>query len=147
MRAIRHFGTAGVAGAEERVVQQLDRVRLPANALHRYPRELSGGEKQRVAIARALAADPELLICDEITSALDVSTQAAIVRLLAELRADGLALLFITHNLALVRAIADRVLVLQAGEARETGHADDVIDAPTHPYTKALLTASPELTG
>ena len=94
-------------------VRQLDQVRLLASALDRYPRELSGGEKQRVAIARALAAGPSLLICDEITSALDVSTAAAIVNLLGDLRRDGLTLLFITHNLALVRAIADRVIVLE----------------------------------
>jgi peptide/nickel transport system ATP-binding protein len=106
---------------------------------------ISGGERQRVAIARALAALPRLLVCDEMTSALDVSIQAAIVALLEELQRDGLALLFITHNLALVNSIADRVVVLQAGEVRESGDADDVIGSPVDEYTRQLLAAAPEL--
>jgi peptide/nickel transport system ATP-binding protein len=118
---------------------------LSRGMLDRYPRELSGGEKQRVAIARALAARPSLLLCDEITSSLDVSTQAAIVALLEELKATGLALLFITHNLALVHSIADRILVLEAGEIRELGAATQVIARPRHCYTQALIAAAPEL--
>ena len=113
--------------------------------LDRYPRELSGGEKQRVAIARALAARPSVLLCDEITASLDVSTQAAIVALLEELKATGFALLFITHNLALVHSIADRILVLEPGEIRELGTATDIIARPGHRYTQALIAAAPEL--
>src|SRR5207244_1673169 len=111
----------------------------------RYPRELSGGEKQRVAIARALAARPSLIVCDEITSALDVSIQAAIVALLEDLRADGLTLLFITHNLALVHSIADDVVVLQAGRVREAGPVEAVIARPSDAYTRRLLQAAPDL--
>jgi peptide/nickel transport system ATP-binding protein len=127
------------------VADLLNHVRLPLSVLDRYPRELSGGEKQRVAIARALAARPSLLICDEITSSLDVSIQAAIVELLHELRQEGLTLLFITHNLALVNSIADRVLVLEAGEIREAGPTAQVISRPAHLYTQELLAAAPEL--
>jgi peptide/nickel transport system ATP-binding protein len=143
-RPLRLFG-AGRDEIRTGIPELLERVRLPARAARRYPAELSGGEKQRVAIARALAANPELLVCDEITSALDVSIQAAIVALLAELREDRLALLFITHNLALVNSIADRVLVLEAGHVRESGRSDDVIRRPRHEYTRGLLAAAPEL--
>jgi peptide/nickel transport system ATP-binding protein len=110
-----------------------------------YPADLSGGEKQRVAIARALATGPDLLVCDEVTSSLDVSIQAAIVSLLEELRHDGLALLFITHNLALVSAFADRVLVLQKGRVRAYGETVSVISRPTDPYLKELVAAVPRL--
>jgi peptide/nickel transport system ATP-binding protein len=144
-RPLRLFGLAGRGDERARAAAMLDQVRLPASALDRYPRELSGGEKQRVAIARALAAEPAVLLCDEITSSLDVSTQAAIMALLEELKAGGLALLFITHNLALVHAIADRVLVMKGGEVRESGPASQVIARPQHPYTQALLAAAPEL--
>jgi peptide/nickel transport system ATP-binding protein len=149
-RPLKLFGTGlsttvGRHEARVRIVEALERVRLPARFLHRYPRELSGGEKQRVAIARALVARPTLLISDEITSALDVSTQAAIVSLLEELRAGGLALLFITHNLALVNSIADNVLVLQDGRIREMGSTDDVIRRPTDEYTRELLASAPDL--
>jgi peptide/nickel transport system ATP-binding protein len=137
----------GIAPAERRTraKELLDRVRLPQAALERYPRELSGGEKQRVAIARALAPRPVLLICDEITSALDVSIQAAIVSLLGELRSDGLALLFVTHNLALVNSIADGVVVLEGGRIREQGPAPAVLGSPQDDYTRMLLSAVPEL--
>jgi peptide/nickel transport system ATP-binding protein len=144
-RPLRLFGLARRGAERAQTLELLERVRLPQRALDRYPRELSGGEKQRVAIARALAAQPQLLVCDEITSALDVSIQAAIVSLLEGLRLDGLALLFITHNLALVNSIADRVLVLEGGEVREEGGIAEVIEHPTDAYTKALLAAAPEL--
>jgi peptide/nickel transport system ATP-binding protein len=144
-RPLRLFDTAGRNEARLEPMQLLERVRLPSSKLDRYPRELSGGEKQRVAIARALAARPVLLVCDEITSALDVSIQAAIVALLDELRAEGLALLFITHNLALVNSIASQVLVLEDGEIREHGRTADVIERPAHRYTRELIAAVPEL--
>jgi peptide/nickel transport system ATP-binding protein len=144
-RPLRLFGK-GTDGHEfSRIAELIERVRLPRTVLHRFPRELSGGEKQRVAIARALAARPAVIVCDEITSALDVSIQAAIVELLEELREDGLALLFITHNLALVNSVADHVLVLESGEIREHGAKEQVIRRPSHPYTNSLLAAAPEL--
>jgi len=144
-RPLRLFDLADGSSKRSQVRELLERVRLPVAALDRYPRELSGGEKQRVAIARALAARPMLLICDEVTSALDVSIQAEIVSLLDELRRDGLALLFITHNLALVNSIADRVLVLEDGKIRESGEADQVIGRPAHAYTRELVAAAPDL--
>ena len=143
----RVLGLFDLPATESEIVELLERVRLPTRYLDRYPRELSGGEKQRVAIARALAARPTLLVCDELTSALDVSIQAAVVTLLEELRMDGLALLFITHNLALVNSIADRVVVLQEGRIREMGATSDVVSAPKDSYTRELLAAAPEIGG
>ena len=124
----------------------LDQVRLPARLAERYPAELSGGERQRVAIARALIAQPEVLVCDEVTSALDVSVQAAVVDLLAELqRTLGLGLLFITHDLGVVASIANRVIVLSRGEVCESGPVERVLKSPGHPYTALLLDAAPSL--
>ena len=126
------FGCAGRADISRRVAECLERVALSPAAADRYPDQLSGGERQRVAIARALAAEPALLVCDEITSALDVSVQAAIVDLLATLRAEmGLSLLFITHNLALIRTIADRVAVMTEGRIVEEGGGRHDPHAPT----------------
>lgn len=123
-------------------------VRLPVGIARRYPGELSGGEVQRVALARALAARPEILICDEVTSALDVSVQAAILDLLRQLRAErGLAVLFITHDLGVVATIADRVLVLENGTICEHGPVDEILNRPQHPYTRRLLDAAPSLAG
>jgi peptide/nickel transport system ATP-binding protein len=144
-RPLRLFRRTAGSGESLQIAELVARVRLPPTVLDRFPRELSGGEKQRVAIARALAAQPEVIVCDEITSALDVSIQAAIVSLLDVLRQEGVALLFITHNLALVNSVADRVLVLEAGEIREEGGTDQVIRRPSHPYTTKLLSAAPEL--
>jgi peptide/nickel transport system ATP-binding protein len=121
-------------------------VRLPARLGGRYPSSLSGGERQRVAIARALAAHPDLLVCDEITSALDVSVQAAALDLLRELQAElGLALLFITHDLGVVAAVADDVLVLEHGTQVESGDTVTVLQAPAAAYTRRLISAAPEL--
>jgi peptide/nickel transport system ATP-binding protein len=124
----------------EAIANVLAQVGLPPEIARMFPDQLSGGERQRVAIARALAADPDILVCDEITSALDVSVQAAIVNLLKELTARRrLTMLFVTHNLALVRNLADRVLVLDKGQVAEIGPVAEVIDRPRHPYTRQLL--------
>jgi peptide/nickel transport system ATP-binding protein len=134
------------AGLDRRVGEALEKVALPREYAHRYPDELSGGERQRVAIARALAADPALLVCDEITSALDVSVQAAIVELLAELQEEfGVGLLFVTHNLALIRSIADEVAVMSAGRIVELGGVEETLAAPRSPYTRRLLSDTPSL--
>ncbi|MHB1570586.1 MAG: ABC transporter ATP-binding protein [Solirubrobacteraceae bacterium] len=145
---LRHFLGLRGASARERVAQLLEHVALPAAAMSRYPDELSGGERQRVAIARALAAEPEVLICDEVTSALDASVQAAIIRLLEELqRSDHLAILFVTHNIALVRTIAQRVIVLDEGRIVEIGPTDAVLDTPRHRYTRGLIRDIPTFAG
>jgi peptide/nickel transport system ATP-binding protein len=128
------------------VGELLERVRLPARVASRFPDELSGGERQRVAIARALAAEPDLLICDEITSALDVSVQAAVLEVLEELRADlGLALLFVSHDLGVVAAVADRVVVLESGHVRESGPVGSLLEDPQDEYTRRLIAAAPRL--
>jgi peptide/nickel transport system ATP-binding protein len=136
----------GLSQSEARteVGELLDRAKLPRRVGDRFPIELSGGERQRVAIARALAAKPDLLICDEVTSALDVSVQAAIVDLLRQLRADtGLSMLFITHNLALIRTIADRVVVMTDGRIVEAGATETVFNSPSAEYTGKLLANTP----
>lgn len=135
---IAQFFAPSARDRNARVNAALEQVSLSSGLGERFPDELSGGERQRVAIARALVCEPHVLICDEITSALDVSVQASIVRLLADLRANQeLALIFITHNLALVRSIADRVLVLNTGTVVESGPTSIVLDSPTQPYTRA----------
>ena len=139
------FGTPSKE-REEKVGTMLERVSLTSAYAHRYPDQLSGGERQRVAIARALVCDPSVLICDEITSALDVSVQAAIVDLLAELQRDlGLSMLFVTHNLPLVRSIAQRVAVMNKGRIVELGQVEAVLHDPQDDYTKALLADTPSL--
>ena len=127
-----------------KVAECLERVSLSGEAASRYPDQLSGGERQRVAVARALAAEPSLLVCDEITSALDVSVQAAIVELLRDLREQtGLSMLFITHNLALIRTIADKVIVMTEGRIVEYGDTLDVFQRPQAEYTQRLLANTP----
>lgn len=131
-----------------RVEELLELVALNPRLIDRYPSQLSGGERQRVAIARAVAADPALLICDEITSALDVSVQASIVSLLKDLhRQSGTSILFITHNIAVVRALSDHVAVLRGGVLVEHGAVGQVLDHPSNPYTAELLSATPALPG
>ncbi len=133
-------------GTEERMVRVLDQVALDASLLSRYPEQLSGGERQRIAIARALAAEPTVLICDEVTSWLDVSVQAAIIELLAKLQLEtGVSMLFVTHNLALIRSVAQEVAVMNDGRIVELGLVDAVLQDPQADYTKALLADTPTL--
>ncbi|KKI16604.1 MULTISPECIES: ABC transporter ATP-binding protein [unclassified Leucobacter] len=136
---LRHFERPSGAEVRRRVGEALERVEIPARMAELYPSELSGGQRQRVAIARALLADPSVLICDEVTSALDVSVQASVVELLRGLLQDGLSMIFVTHNLAVVRSIADSVAVLNRGEIVEQGRVDRVLDHPRDLYTQGLL--------
>jgi len=122
----------------------LDEVGMESSGLHRYPHEFSGGQRQRISIARAIAVRPELVICDEAVSALDVSVRAQVLNLLKDLRAShNLAYLFISHDLGVIRHIADRVVVMYLGVVVETGPASEVLDHPAHPYSRALISAVP----
>ncbi|MGH3098297.1 MAG: ABC transporter ATP-binding protein [Streptosporangiales bacterium] len=145
-RPIRFLCT-DVDDVDERVRQSLERAALRQDIADRYPDQLSGGERQRVAIARALAVGPELMICDEITSALDVSVQSSVVELIQQLQADlGLSLLFVTHDIALVRNVAQDVAVLESGRIVETGVVEDVFAHPEHEYTRGLMRDTPAFT-
>jgi ABC-type oligopeptide transport system ATPase subunit len=128
-----------------RMARMLERVGLEESMLARYPHELSGGQCQRIGIARAMMLHPKLLVCDEPVSSLDVSIQGQIVNLLADLQREfDTAMLFISHNLAVVRHISHRVVVIQEGNVVESGTCDVLFAAPAHPYTRALLAAVPD---
>lgn len=130
--------------ASKRVLDLLDQVGLPANAADRLPREFSGGQRQRIAIARALALEPQLIVCDEPVSALDLSTQARVLDLFKEIQErTGVAYLFVSHDLAVVRHLSHRVAVMYHGEIVEWGKGDQVTARPVHPYTQRLFLAAP----
>ena len=142
---LRNFGLAGSASElQDRVAKLMDTVRLPRDAMRRFPHEFSGGQRQRIGIARALAPGADLIICDEAVSALDVSVKAQIVNLLSNLQDElGLALLFISHDLAIVEHLTHRVAVMYLGKLVEVADRRTLFASPRHPYTRALLSAVP----
>jgi len=144
---LRSFGIVRTAAAlRERVAALLLQVGLAASDGDKYPHEFSGGQRQRISIARALSSEPEFLVCDEPTSALDVSVQAQILNLMRDLQARlGLTYLFISHNLAVVRHMSDRLGVMYLGRIVELGPAEQIFQTPRHPYTRLLLDAIPDL--
>jgi peptide/nickel transport system ATP-binding protein len=132
----------------EKIRQLLDRVGLAQDSIHRYPHEFSGGQRQRIGIARAIALEPELIICDEPVSALDVSVQSQILNLLLDLQQDmELALLFISHDLNVVRHVSDRIAVMYLGQIVELAPAAELFNNPQHPYTRTLLSSIPKPIG
>ena len=143
---LRFFTRLSSAERRRKVAETLETVALGRNFYNRMPDQLSGGERQRVAVGRALAVEPELLICDEVTSALDVSVQALLVEQLRQLQIErGLSMVFITHNLAVVRSIAQNVVVLKSGRVVESGAVDDILDHPQQAYTRQLLADLPKM--
>ncbi len=146
---VRVFSLAtGRGGVERRVGELLEQVGLSAADAAKFPHEFSGGQRQRIGIARALASEPELIVCDEPTSALDVSVQAQVLNLMRDLQKDlGLTYLFITHDLSVVRYMADTIGVLYLGRLVESAPRESVFGEPAHPYTRMLLDAAPRLDG
>lgn len=146
-RPIRLFRDDVDRGDEQSAVAELlEQVKLPSQVLYRYPGELSGGQKQRIALARAFAAKPSLLLCDEVTSSLDVSVQATVIELLADLSSQfGTSVVFVSHDLAVIRTIANRAIVMRNGEVCEAGDTEQLFTDPEHPYTRGLLSAIPDV--
>jgi oligopeptide/dipeptide ABC transporter ATP-binding protein len=145
VRRLKQLGGAALAARVEQAATQCG---LPRELLGRYPHQLSGGQRARVGIARAVAVEPELLVLDEPTAALDVSVQVVILKLLQRLKAElGMSYLFVSHDLSVVRLLCDRVLVMYLGKIVEAGPAREVFDRPLHPYTRALVAAVPRLDG
>jgi len=132
---------------QEKVIHALEEVGLDPSTRHRYPHEFSGGQRQRIALARAMIMQPEVLVLDEPTSALDRSVQAQMINLLQKLQHDhALAYLFISHDLKVIRALSDQIIVMRQGKVVEQGDAETILDNPTHPYTQALMSAAFDLT-
>lgn len=132
--------------AQKKAEQELEWVGLPTDSLERFPHEFSGGQRQRIGIARALMVEPKVIIADEVTSALDVSVQAQVLELLQKLRKElGISLVFISHDILLVRSFADKVIVMYKGKKMEEGNVQDVLVNPKHPYTQALIASVPTL--
>ena len=136
----------GFSEAEARAKELLERVSMPVESLQKFPHEFSGGQRQRLCIARSLMVKPKILLCDEVTSALDVSVQAQILHLLDDLRNEfGLSIVFISHDMQVVRALSDEVLVMYFGHVVERGNADQVLTNPQHEYTQKLLASVPTI--
>ena len=145
---LRVHGLGDAAWIDARVLALLEMVGLPPDSVSRYPHEFSGGQRQRIAIARAIAVEPKLIVADEPVSSLDVSIQSQILKLIAELRARlNLSMIFISHDLSVVRHVSDRIAVMKDGVVVEIGTASDVFERPQHAYTRTLLASIPKLPG